>query len=625
VTVEGTTIIASRGYIAQAGQTDFGFPLKVPTPGDLAVFVDTLRKALGTDYTVAGAGSQTGATVTFLSPMAGGESVLLQLDLPYTQPTDYLTGSVFQADQHEDALDRQVLLTRQLLDRAWRVPTFSPFSPPTHLNVQLPDMVPGAVLRVNGSGDGLAWAPVPVADLPPTLTVNAQDVVYDSGTNVESELDAMRTKNAAQDATLSAHLSAITATTNQSNSNASAIASIQVRLRRRPQVTDSQWGATGNGVTDDAPAFKACRDATNGRFDVPAGTYLLLSNVMFTTGCDVYGAGNNATSLIYRGNYDCFTVQNNHVPWSIRDIGFGHDRSTGTPMAGAALKLTTAAGGIMDNVQIFAPYTGIHMEPPDNRGAPNNHFHNITIGYMEYAGVALLGSLGNAGGYFKDVVIVGAPEPGDSTHGPGTAWLLRDHVEGLQVIGGDLIYCQYGMDARSVNYGFADRVEYNTFDHMQFDSCINNVYLERCAFMRFDNVWCASSANDGYRIVDSGAIAINGGIVYNNGRHGISMNGGAFSEFNRFQGITVLSNSVGAPGICSGIHVDAGATDFMITGNACGSSVNFPSYGVQKYGIEVANGASDRYFIEGNLVKGNTTAGVFDGGGGNNKSVARNY
>jgi hypothetical protein len=65
----------------------------------------------------------------------------------------------------------------------------------------------------------------------------------------------------------------------------------------------------------------------------------------------------------------------------------------------------------------------------------------------------------------------------------------------------------------------------------------------------------------------------------------------------------------------------AGVTDFMITGNLIADQQATPT---MRYAIAIYDGASDRYGIVGNLIFGNTSSPVYDGGIGVNKTVVGN-
>jgi hypothetical protein len=140
--------------------------------------------------------------------------------------------------------------------------------------------------------------------------------------------------------------------------------------------------------------------------------------------------------------------------------------------------------------------------------------------------------------------------------------------------------------------------------------------------MSFNKVWSATHVNDGYRIERSSAININNGKIYNNGHHGVSL--GAGCKNIQILGNRCIANGVGSPGVYSGIHVDAGVSYFQIQGNLSTSEVDLLETARQKYGIEVATGASDHYSIVNNCVWGNAVAGVIDGGTGFIKEVSGN-
>jgi hypothetical protein len=88
--------------------------------------VDTTL-ALGTDYSVAGAGGTSG-TVTLVTALAVGEKLTIVRNVPFTQDADYVQNDAFPAESHERALDKLTMQTQQLLeavDRALQVPITS--------------------------------------------------------------------------------------------------------------------------------------------------------------------------------------------------------------------------------------------------------------------------------------------------------------------------------------------------------------------------------------------------------------------------------------------------------------------------------------------------------------------
>lgn len=77
------------------------------------------------DFTVSGAGSESGGTVAVAVAPAIGETLTILLDPELTQQTDYVSNDAFPAESHERALDRQVQMeirTRDMVSRAVRLP-----------------------------------------------------------------------------------------------------------------------------------------------------------------------------------------------------------------------------------------------------------------------------------------------------------------------------------------------------------------------------------------------------------------------------------------------------------------------------------------------------------------------
>jgi hypothetical protein len=104
-------------------------PFRFLAPGDLVVLVrnnttgvDT-TKTLDTHYSVAGEGAAAGGTVTFLiedgEPQTG-ETLIIYGNPALTQTVDYISGGVFPAETHEQAMDLLTLQqarTRELVER----------------------------------------------------------------------------------------------------------------------------------------------------------------------------------------------------------------------------------------------------------------------------------------------------------------------------------------------------------------------------------------------------------------------------------------------------------------------------------------------------------------------------
>lgn len=73
--------------------------------------VDTTL-TLNVDYTVSGAGDETG-TVTLTDPLPVGERLTIIRSVPATQEADYVPNDRFPAESHEQALDKLTMLVQQ--------------------------------------------------------------------------------------------------------------------------------------------------------------------------------------------------------------------------------------------------------------------------------------------------------------------------------------------------------------------------------------------------------------------------------------------------------------------------------------------------------------------------------
>jgi len=145
-----TTDISSAGPYDGDGITSaflVGFPFLDQTY--LKVYENDTLLTLGVDYTVTGAGQQTGQVI-LTSPLAVGHTLTIIRDVPATQLTDYVQGDAFPAESHEKALDKLTMLLQQLNRSQGNALQYPESDPQTGATI------PNAVARKNkllGFGD----------------------------------------------------------------------------------------------------------------------------------------------------------------------------------------------------------------------------------------------------------------------------------------------------------------------------------------------------------------------------------------------------------------------------------------------------------------------------------------
>jgi hypothetical protein len=115
-------------FTGDGGTTAFPFPFKIFQDSDVVVtevliaspFTETVQ-TLTTDYTVAGEGGATGATVTMITAPPITVKLVIERSVPYTQAVTLVDNEVDPAGTTNDALDKSVMLALQNkdpLDRA---------------------------------------------------------------------------------------------------------------------------------------------------------------------------------------------------------------------------------------------------------------------------------------------------------------------------------------------------------------------------------------------------------------------------------------------------------------------------------------------------------------------------
>lgn len=100
-----------RQYVALAAQSVFDYPFPIFDDADLVVDVDG---AVRSDYTVAGAGNDTGGTFTFIAPLVGGEIVTVWRETEIQRTTDFQNNGPFTPARINDELDRITIVQQEL-------------------------------------------------------------------------------------------------------------------------------------------------------------------------------------------------------------------------------------------------------------------------------------------------------------------------------------------------------------------------------------------------------------------------------------------------------------------------------------------------------------------------------
>ena len=129
MTISNTSV--KNSYTGNNSTATFNYTFKIFANSDLQVIIRNASgvetvKTITTHYTVAGAGNNSGGSITFTSGNipTNTETVVIRRILPQTQSIDYIANDPFPAESHEEGLDRAMMTIQQVqeeLDRSLKV------------------------------------------------------------------------------------------------------------------------------------------------------------------------------------------------------------------------------------------------------------------------------------------------------------------------------------------------------------------------------------------------------------------------------------------------------------------------------------------------------------------------
>jgi hypothetical protein len=101
-------------YVADGVQTSFTYPFPIFAAGDIEVTRNGAPLAGG--FVVTGAGASAGGSVIFDSAPAGGSAITLRRNLPVARTTDFQANGILRARTLNDELDYQVAILQEAKD-----------------------------------------------------------------------------------------------------------------------------------------------------------------------------------------------------------------------------------------------------------------------------------------------------------------------------------------------------------------------------------------------------------------------------------------------------------------------------------------------------------------------------
>ncbi len=375
----------------------------------------------------------------------------------------------------------------------------------------------------------------------------------------------------------------------------------------------SQFGAAGDDITDDTveiqAAITAAQAVTYGTVYMP--DKYLVSGVLNVGGSHIKLLGSTAR----QGGQIRSTALTSKI---INNTGNNNEfrelelRYTGSPLAGAVAFFSSGPNTIVDSVFIQNCHTGMSFTTGSAQMVSNFQI-------FDYTSVGVLCQTVNDLYFSKFIINAG------SAAGSLGGIRLVDKCEAINFTDGDILLGAFPITTTATVYGIGTRPAYCTFTGVYFDSATGAAQLDKIVESTFVGCWFSNGRSGGGSagavLQQTDSLSFVACRFFNCGSTGCNVSANAKRTV--FSACMFESNSVTAGvGVAHGLSISANTTDFTISHCIAHNGL---FTGQQGYGINVAAGTSDRYVITGNLVSGNATGGVNDGGSGLNKSVAANF
>jgi hypothetical protein len=387
----------------------------------------------------------------------------------------------------------------------------------------------------------------------------------------------------------------------QSGSGATA-RTVDSKLKDTVSVKD--FGAVGDGTTDDTAAIQAALDSistTGGTVRVPAGKYKLTSLILIPAYVTLEGSGRaDGSSSAYATRlqiaYGGRAVRLNGTKSAISNLTIKY---TVTATTDEAIYAENVADPLINNIYIVDAYNGVTLKSCNTPIATYCDVVNCVGSYS-----------------FK--------VQGDSVLGPGDSFLLNNVSGGFTGTGPagftHLIIDNYANSGKvrgyrfvKGDYGIKIQGTLDDPDDIWFESggcdnqLINGYRFSTGQQIYLNDAWVGQAVESG--IVFSSTFTGNASIVSprvrGSGQHGIQIDGGKVIHI---LNPLVGQNSTTTSNAYSGVAVSGIVEKLTIIGGTCGTLESGGS-NTQKDGIDLSNASITLVSIQGVNLSGNVTRG----------------
>ncbi|CAB5082867.1 Pectate lyase superfamily protein [Burkholderia cenocepacia] len=540
--------------------TSWPYRFIIPNQSQLSVIVTdpngNQTPLSASQYAVSGVGSKNGGAVTYPlagAPLAVGWSLTILRTLPIVQQTDVVNQDGFYPDVLEDALDYRTMVDQQIAEMLGRAVSF-PVSDDTAL---ISPILPARAARANkGLGFDNAGNPVSIdltigSVLAPVVPSMAMARLVAAFTTDVFVLGYNYAGDGGGGAYYKVYDAAPVGWENGGTRFVSATGA-GFALATTAPVSVRQFGAKGDGVTDDTAAFQAALNAGLMTLYVPAGTYLLGKLVMpSTVGFVLYGDGTSSVLVQKAGAGSLLTWSTssvNYVQGYVERLAFvgtngsGHtiDTSgtggltlqdlyfTDVPVGFSSIYCNGAAGIVMHDVRL----RNIQIYYKSANGGHSGIRFGPLSADSDISGMMMNGNFQVSYGLYLD-------------NGAITITCDDSHIYNLSVnalnMQGNNNFCQFS-DCQFDNCSAGDNaVISNTTNNVQFTGCYfeavssghHGVTLANTGQVSFYNCQWQTLGTTGYAVNETGSSNNN------------SIRGGSIGQSTSWNGAAGIFNLVG--------------------------------------------------------------------------------
>ena len=364
-------------YTATSGQTVFAYTFEIVDKGDIVVLQNGTTLSEGTNYTVSNVGNDSGGNVTLTVGATAGDILTLYRDMPYARTQNYTNSGDFLASEVNSDFDNLWLAGEQT-NRSFSQSIRKPITDSDSISMELPAAADraGKLLSFTSSG-------------------------------------AVSTATSATNGTVSNLVTYTPAGTGAVDTT------VQAKLRESISVKD--FGAVGDGTTDDTAAIQAGIDyasTSKAILKIPNGTYLCQSVLILKSNCVVecdgriettattdFITGTTITNAEWRGGeivantptnaQSCFVIKTDSNNNLIADVSLTNFRNKGVDIQTGSyentvqrVKVSGASGTSGSGVSIF----GTGSDRPDHNKIIDCQVSNSR------------GGISVQGGYYNQIV-----------------------------------------------------------------------------------------------------------------------------------------------------------------------------------------------------------------------------